>query len=140
MIVPTLTYNCSLQGPLSEQRRCKLNSLVRRAKSIIQDGNTTKNIVLPSLENETKRRNCIFVRKCLDGNICDEFVNYFNPIVHEIETRNKSFLLRLPQMRTEYGKRSVFYNGAKVYNELPTNIRKEKDFKIFKEKVSSFYK
>ena len=138
MIVQTVTFNCSLQGPLSGTQIYKLNSIVRRAKNIIQRG-TLKEINLPSLENETKRQNCFFARKCLDGVICDEFKNYFEPIQHNFETRNNNFSLRLPLMRTQYGRRAVFFNGAKVYNDLPLDIRKVKSFNIFKDKVKSHY-
>ena len=138
MIVPTVTHNCVLQGNLSAQQKYKLNSIVRRAKSIIKE-DLSSNIDLPSLENETKRQNCFFVRKCLDGNVCEEFRNYFVPFEHRFGTRNKGYSLRLPMMKTEYGKRSVYFNGAKIYNALPIEIRKEQNFKIFKEKVKSFY-
>ena len=42
-------------------------------------------------------------------------------------------------MRTEYGKKSLLFNGAKVYNDLPIEIRKIENFKLFKEKVKVFY-
>ena len=72
MIVPTVTYNCILQGSLTVNQKHKLSSIVNRAKSIIQD-NQQRDVSLPSLENETKKQTCFFVKKCLDGVICDEF-------------------------------------------------------------------
>ena len=35
---------------------------------------------------------------------------------------------------TEYGKRSVLFNGDIIYNELPIEIRKIENFKLFMKK------
>ena len=136
MIVPTVTYNCILQGSLTANQKYKLSSIVNRAKSII---NQRRDVSLPSLENETKKQTCFFVKKCIDGVICDEFRDYYNLMQHNYGTRNKGISIRIPKMRTEYGKKSVWFNGGKVFNELPVEIRNIENFKIFKDKVTDFY-
>ena len=133
MIVPTITYNCILQGSLTAIQKHKLCSVVNRDKSINNDKNLGE-VSLPSLENETKKQSCLFVKKCLDQTVCDEFKDYYKIIQHNYNTCNKGFLLKLPKMRTEYGKRSVLFNGAKIYNELPIEIRKIENFKLFMKK------
>ena len=45
---------------------------------------------------------------------------------HNYGTRNIS--VRIPKMRTEYGKKSVWFNGGKVFNELPVEIRNNENF------------
>ena len=94
--------------------------------------NHLRGVSLPSLENETKKT-CYFVRKYLDEIVCDDFNDYYEL---NYSTRNKGFSLKFPKIRTEYGKSSVLFNGAKVYNELPIEIRKIENFKLFREKVS----
>ena len=34
-------------------------------------------------------------------------------------------MINIPRMRTEYGKRSASYMCAKIYNEIPLELRKE---------------
>ena len=93
---------------------------------------------LPSLENKTKKQTCFFVKKCLGGVICDEFKDYYELLQHNYGTRNKGISVRIPKMRTEYGKKSVWFNGAKVFNELPTEIRKIENLKFLKIKLQIF--
>ena len=69
MIVPTITYNCILQGSLTANQKHKLCSVVNRANSIIK-GNHPGSVSLPSLENETKKQTCYFVRRCIDKIVC----------------------------------------------------------------------
>jgi len=42
--------------------------------------------------------------------------NYFNLLNTDVNTRNKGILARLPRVKLEYGRRSVF-------NELPISMR-----------------
>ena len=99
MTVPTVTYNCILQGSLTVNQKHKLSSIVNRAKSIIKD-NQQRDVSLPSLENETKKQTCFFVKKCLDGVICDEFKDYYELLQHNYGTRNKGISVRILKLRT----------------------------------------
>ena len=63
--------------------------------------------------------------------VCDNFKNYFQLQKHSINTRNNRDIPVIPKMRTEFGKKSFMYMGAKVYNELPLEISKERNFKNY---------
>ena len=65
--------------------------------------------------------------------ICEHFQNYFTLIEHEKETRNNNCTLRLPSIKQEYTRKSFLYMGAKVYNELPLDIRQTEIYKEFVE-------
>ena len=42
---------------------------------------------------------------------------------HGRETRNRGCLINLPPIKLEYARRGFYFMGAKLYNELPLNIR-----------------
>ena len=138
MIVPTLTYyHVHLVNRNVVQKR-NLNSFVVRARNIIND--RSSQTILSSLENIAKQQLCLFVRKCLDKNTTEHFHNYFELLQHRIGTRNNHVSLKLPKVKTEYGKRSVQFLGAKIYNSLPLSLKKVENFAKFKSELKCFYK
>ena len=48
-----------------------------------------------------------------------------------------AFLAILPKIKTEYARGSFHFMGAKVYNELPLEIRQIGNYKDFVNKLSS---
>ena len=58
----------------------------------------------------------------------ENFQGYFAVQDHEVETRNNLCLLKLPKIKTEYALNSFCFMGAKMYNELPTEIRRTETF------------
>ena len=67
--------------------------------------------------------------------MCINFNNYFENNVTGINTRNANCLLKLPKVKLDFAKQSFFYSGAKIYNDLPIDIRKEVDFNKFLKKL-----
>lgn len=127
MVVPLLTY-CALSSlQLSNTNELKLESFHRRAVSIIDPGDE-KLLTITAIK---KIRACLFVRKCLDNNVCVGFKDHFDIITNSC-TRNNQCLLRLPKLKREYYRGSLQYTGAKLYNELNMNIRKTENFIEFK--------
>ena len=47
---------------------------------------------------------------------------------HRRETRNRGCLINLPTIKLEYARRGFYFMGAKLYNELPLNIRSATSF------------
>ena len=67
------------------------------------------------------------------GEVGDSFENYFEFLNTTVNTRNKNILC-LPKLKLEYGRRSAKYLGAKIFNDLPVEVRKhckEKNFNSF---------
>ena len=128
MILPIFTYCGILMLKLSHTQLSRLESFhCRSVKILSRDGD----IKIPLVSDVIKKRACRLVRKCLDGNVCSTLQKYFTVINHNKETRNNAHLLRLPAVKTEYARRSFFFMGAKVYNELPIEVRKAENFHIF---------
>ena len=130
MIVVSLFSYCSLLNPtLTQTQVNRILSFERRAKEIIGYKQRQKKQV--NLVDIRKQRICSFVHKKVMGEIDDSFENYFEFLNTTVNTRNKNILLRLPKLKLEYGRRSTKYLGAKIFNDLPIEVRrhcKEKNF------------
>lgn len=55
----------------------------------------------------------------------------YNYNTHNRETRNKNEI-RLPNLRSEFARKSIFYNGLKLYNDLPSALKNETNINSFK--------
>ena len=138
MIVPILTYCGLINLHLSQSREDKLLAFHHRALDIIRSNTKYEcDINSPSIINQIKA--CQMVRNCLDGNVCSNFMNYFEINAHERSTRNSGYQLKLPKIRLEYSRRSFYNMGAKLYNDLPLNIRKEEDHKSFNKLLKGYF-
>ena len=60
--------------------------------------------------------------------MCTNFDNYFEIKTGGINTRNNNLFLKLPKVKLEFVKQSFYYLGAKIYNDLPIEIRREGDY------------
>ena len=98
MILPTFTY-CGIHLLYNTRTQSeKLASFHSRAEAIINRKHEAR-LSLQSVTNANKKRACIIVRDCLDNNIIEPFKNYFQLIEHSIGTRNRSNLIRLPDLK-----------------------------------------
>ena len=127
MILPTFTYCGILQLKLTTTQSNRLASFYDRSLKVIQ-GNTSAQSDILSVINANNIRACKLVRKCSDKEACDIFRGYFEVQEHETKTRNNQCLLKLPRIKTEYARKSFRFMGAKIYNELPIEIRKTESF------------
>ena len=78
----------------------------------------------------------LLVRKCLDGNACNTFNEYFQFNHHNKSTRN-NVLLKVPRVKLELAKAGFFFMGGKYYNSLPLEIRKSQ--LDFRDKVNNYF-
>ena len=121
MVVPVFTYCGFLHLMKPQSLIYKSNRLHERACRIIANHKISNNIKSPELI--IKSRALMTVRKCIEGEICSNFKNYFETNEHMRNTRNNGKLLKLPKLRLEYFRGSFFYAGAKLYNELPHEVK-----------------
>ena len=130
MILPILTYCGVLNLNLTQTQLNKLISLQERAtKAVFLNG--TPEVGLQSVTNCKKKRACELVKKIVVGDICDSLKDHFTLNNHVRVTRNNGFTVTLPKVKTEYGRRSFAFMGARIFNEVPLNIRKTDDIKSF---------
>ena len=95
-------------------------------------------VSLPSIASIKKKHPCLFVHKCIDGKLCENFAEYFSLLIHEKSTGNNSVSLNLPTVRTEFLKRSVYFSVTKLYNELSVQIRQLDSFEKFRNAINTF--
>ena len=134
MIVPLLTYCGNLHIVLTKTQKRKLASLEERYKNLIE------NTAVQPIEQRLLLRACIYVKKCLNEKVCDDFKNYFKLIKHQKNTRNNNFILRLPPAKLAFFRKSFAFAGAKIYNELPIDLRLESSLNDFKVKAKQHFR
>ena len=99
-----------------------MESFHKRAERIVNT-NDENRTVLQSISNANKKRACAFVKLCLDDEVMDSFKQYFVLCKHNKNTRNNAKMIRLPNIKTEYARKSFYFTGAKIYNTLPLEAR-----------------
>ena len=132
MIIPILTYRCPVKLYYTSTQQKQVKSLERRAKRII--GKT-----FPSIVNSIRKEALGLVAKSLNDDSCSNFNGYFKVKRHLKATRNNGYLVELPKTRLELGKRSFKYSGAKIFNELPLDLRKNVFKRSFAQDLKEFF-
>ena len=61
------------------------------------------------------------MKKCLNGELSENFENFFDIRNHERTTRNHGFLLQIPKVKLQLAKSGFRSMGVKIYNDLPIN-------------------
>ena len=117
VIMPLLTYSSIFNLKLTKTQSDKLLFLERRESRTI--GKNVK-----SFEYIIKKKAINIAYKVLtNDNVCESFQDYFAINYHVKNTRNRKKLLKLPQVKLDFAKRSFKYMGAILYNDLSINIR-----------------
>ena len=135
MIVPLLTY-CSINNLNCTLTHKRLLSSIEKQADIIVNRNHVKKLKISSNYHLIKKKACVIVPKCLNDQVCAPFKNYFTVNIHSAGTRNQGLFLVLPKVRLEFMKRSFFYSGARLFNELPKETREISETKSFKKFLS----
>ena len=63
--------------------------------------------------------------------------NIFTKFDHGKNTRGNGSLLILPKVTCESGRKTFAFQGASIYNGLPSDVRNEKYFVNFKRKINT---
>ena len=123
LIVPLFTY-CYLLKPVFNQTQTnRIKSFEHRIQEIIAAGkplNCNVNIL-----DCGKRRICEFAQDVLLRNVKPPINDYFTVAYTKANTRKKNLFVHVPKVKLEYGKQSIRFMGAKIFNDLPINIRKK---------------
>ena len=100
------------------------------AKHFLTEAYENLNILsIPSLHKLELTK---FVHKIKSGTVPDTFVGAVNNIIHSHATRSMTRgNLALPQPRTDRGKTTIKYMGAKVWNSLPLPLKQITNTKTF---------
>ena len=123
MLLPLFTYCSILNANPSRTHQERIDNFENRAQRIVyRSGNPNGNQQLISVKELNKKRVCLQVFKCMIGETCENFQNYFE--IMNNKTRNRNCLIRLRVAKLECY--SFCFNGAREFNKLPLKIRSSK--------------
>ena len=78
------------------------------------------------------------VFKCLNGLAPPDFVEYFQCVKHSKATRGNKLSPLLPQVRSEAGRKTFAFQGAKMFNKVPNRLKNETSILKFKSYCKDF--
>ena len=136
MILPLFLYCSNINIGISDSHKSKLEKLQNRATKII-NGHNGK-ISLPSINHVRNKRCAIEVFKCLNGLAPRIFEKHFKRLDHQKDTRGNKSNLVVPRIRTEAARKAFSYQGVKIYNRLPPEVKNENSFVRFKKGCNDF--
>ena len=73
----------------------------------------------------------ITVNKCINDEICENFINYFEVNDNDKATWYQKYLLKLPKFRPELDKEEFYFEGVKLYGFLLTKVKQTQAFEDF---------
>ena len=112
MVMLVFTYCGSIVLRWSNARVNKIRKIEQRSRKIIKSkSNLSTELRIPSIECAIKKRMCSSVSDCLQNNVCYPFQNYFVRTGHGQNTRNKKLAVKVPRMKTEFGRKSLCVCG-----------------------------
>ena len=81
----------------------------------------------------------VFMYKLSNNDLPDVFLPMFrrNSEIHTYPTRQRQSF-HLPRMRTVFAQKTITYNGARFWNDLPNELIVSPSFRIFKCKLKTF--
>ena len=130
MILPLMLYCSSIYLKLSTTNQEKFERIQIRASKVINSQRSS--VRLPSV-NEIRNRSCVLeVFKCLNGLARKAFQDYFKRVSHTKCTRANNINIALPKIKTESGRKTFAYQGAILFNKLPSDLKTEQSLLRFK--------
>ena len=76
---------------------------------------------IPTLESEVNLCTCVF--GCLQGNMCEPFINLLERKEHSHNTRNNNLSLKFPKMETHFVCKVFCVAAGNAYSKIPVSER-----------------
>ena len=147
IIEPYFTHCCIVWDFIGDTQIDKLQKLHNRAARIISGASYLKrpSVVLRelewmNLEEMRRRQKGILMFKILNGlapTYLSEMFTFYTSL-YNYGLRSSKMNLELPKNRTNYYKNSFAYNGAKIWNDLPSSLKERSSLKMFLSKLDSY--
>ena len=136
MIMPVFTYCGSIALGWLDSRVNLIRKIEQHSRNIIKPkANPSTDLQIPANESAIKKKVCIFVFDCLQNNVCDPFITYFEKMAHVQNTRNNNLMVKVPKMKTEFGQKSFSVTAANIYNNISISARKLDSGVLFRKHV-----
>ena len=146
IIAPHFEYCATIIVGMGETQLDKLQVAQNRAMRVILQckRNTKVEHMLQTLQYMSVRQRlhynvCIFVFKILKGQAPEELRDRIEIVGDECEreTRQKGNIV-LQSRKTYRAQKSIFYNGVKMYNALPIEVKQCERIEIFKRRLKNY--
>ena len=131
MILPVMLYCSNVFVGMTQSKKLRFEIFQDRAMRII-NGNRKSDVKLPRINHLRNRLCALEVFKCLNGIVPKAFENYFTRNSHKMNTRNNNKSVVIPKVRTETGRKTFSFQGAKIFNKLSNNLQAETSLLRFK--------
>ena len=138
-ILPTMVYRSTPVVRVSDTMSKKFDSVQRRAEKVIYGLRETNRSELISINNHRNIKVVIQMLKCWQGASILAIRAYADTIDHQHETRSNRSLLRLPLVKTETARRSLYFQATYCFNELPRDMRSITSIAFFKSKAKEHF-
>ena len=142
LIEPYFDYCCPVWDGLSYELADKLQKLQNRAIRVITKSDHYSSATAlrgelgwDNLCTRRKKQKLKLMFKTLNAQSPEYLKGLFMPFSTDNGLRNSDNKLALPKPRTNFLKRSFCYNGAQLWNSLPSNVRAIRSFTKFKNKI-----
>ena len=144
LIQPIFDYCDVVWDNLSSTSAQRLQKLQNRAARVItqqgydvRSNDLRKELGWDTLEQRRYKHKAIMMHKTLNSLAPKYLEELFKPSHSSSNYHLRKVSLALPMPRTEFLKKSFKYSGAKLWNNLPDNIKHDKSLAAFKRKLSS---
>ena len=121
MILPVMLYCSNVFVGMTQSKKQRFETFQDRAMQII-NGSRKSDVKLPRINHLRNRLCALEVFKCLNGIVPKAFENYFTRNSHKMNTRNNNKSVIIPKVRTETGRKTFSFQGAKVFDNPPNNF------------------
>ena len=146
IVRPYFDYCCEVWDVFGETQSKRLQKLQNRAARIILDASNDVNHTIAlhtlgwePLSMERKKAKAKMMFKILNNmgprSLTDLFSYKSEKTEYHLRDISKS--LCLPKPQTDYMKKSFMYDGAKLWNSIPKNIRESKSLSSFHQKIAT---
>ena len=127
MILPVMLYCSNVFVGMTQSKKQRFETFEDRAMRII-NGNRKSDVKLPLINHLRKRLCALEVFKCLNGIVPKAFENYFTRNSHKMNTRNNNKSVVIPKVRTEAGRKTFSFQGARYLITYPTTCKLKHHF------------
>ena len=146
IIEPYFSYCCLVWDGINETLSNKLQRLQNRAARVItglpysvRSKEIRKQLGWSSLLEMRKQQKAIMMYKIVNGLVpsymADMFSSQYGSQVYNL--RNSTLNFEIPNARTELYRNSFAFTGAKIWNELPEDLKTEPSLNAFKKKIKT---
>ena len=142
IVLPVIDYCDVAWSNIGTKISDKLDRAQRRAAKIVlktRDADAEKNLKWLPLSIRRDMHTVYSTFKCLKGPAPVFLKDYFTVSQSRYNTRRNGTDLVLPRVRTEIAKRSFYFNGAKLFNGLPLQIKECSSIVLFKDTILSYF-